>query len=75
MEQIRNEAFQAEADLPPAVYKGALSVDAHQGWHSWPGSALRAGRPCSLLLCTDGRRPIPSICSTGKPTCFCRRQR
>ena len=33
------------------------------GGTAGPGSALRAGRPCSLLLCTGGRRPIPSICS------------
>lgn len=66
MEQIRNEAFQAEADLPPAVYKGALSVDAHQGWHSWPGSALRAGRPCCYFAPTAGG-PSPASAAPASP--------
>lgn len=54
MEQIRNEAFQAEADLPPAVYKGDLSVAPHQGWHSWPRLGTQGG--LSMLTVTLHRR-------------------
>lgn len=46
--------MKAEADLPPAVYKGDLSVDPHQGWHSWPRLGTQGGP--SMLTVTLHRR-------------------